>query len=256
MGRYSTEREVVLQESLRECFRVAKLIGNDESEEALERYSNELCSNFIKNQMIYYSNGQRIIDSWIIRSGDLFDSVIIDNEIPVYEMPTVQLSALLEEQDTVQKTFIFDTKKATIVAALRELGDAVELYNTPSLQELIEASLDDPLQWNAIDNFKKSPNQSEESYQEQLFCIISCVQSIDNYINFMKKRYTKNVIITGFPGGGKTFCMIYILYDIHCDLCNVKRFEYSPYYNDVPSLYTTWWNTLAQTFMHTTRQRE
>ena len=40
-----------------------------------------------------------MIDAFIIQAGDLLDSVIINNEITFYEMPEVQLLALLFEHD-------------------------------------------------------------------------------------------------------------------------------------------------------------
>ena len=38
-----------------------------------------------------------------------------------------------------------------------------------------------------------------------------CVESIKSYIYLMKTEFVKNIIIVGFPGGGKTFVMVYIV---------------------------------------------
>ena len=56
---------------------------------------------FVNNQLLFFPNGQRMIDSFIIQDGDLLDSVIINKEITISEMPAVQLSALLLEHDEV-----------------------------------------------------------------------------------------------------------------------------------------------------------
>ena len=45
------------------------------------------------------------IDAFIIQAGDLLDSIIINTKITIYEMPAVQLLALLIEHDEVFKQF-------------------------------------------------------------------------------------------------------------------------------------------------------
>ena len=56
---------------------------------------------FVNNQLVFFTNGERMIDAFIIQYGDLLDSVIINNKITISEMPEVQLSALLVEHDEV-----------------------------------------------------------------------------------------------------------------------------------------------------------
>ena len=48
---------------------------------------------------MFFPNDQRMNDTFIIQSGDILDSVIINNEISISEMPAVQLLALLLESD-------------------------------------------------------------------------------------------------------------------------------------------------------------
>ena len=117
-----------------------------------------MMNKFFKNQLVWYPNGQRIIDGWIIQSGDLFDSIIIKNEIPILDMPAVQLSALLIEKDEIFERFQNDLKKEMIKAAIREVGDAFNQCNIPSLEDLMNVTQDTPLNWNPIINFKKSPS--------------------------------------------------------------------------------------------------
>ena len=44
-----------------------------------------------------------------------------------------------------------------------------------------------------------------------MIAIKTCVDSIDKYRSVMNNQYVKNVIITGFPGEGKTFVMMYVV---------------------------------------------
>ena len=48
---------------------------------------------------MFFPNGKRMIDAFIIQYGYLLDSVIIYNEITISDMPEVQLLALLIEHD-------------------------------------------------------------------------------------------------------------------------------------------------------------
>ena len=64
-----------------------------------------------------------MIGNFIIEAGYLLCSVIIKNKIPISEMPTVQLSALLLEHDEVFEQFK-KIKNDIVQAEIRELGDA------------------------------------------------------------------------------------------------------------------------------------
>ena len=55
----------------------------------------------VKNQLVLFPNGQRMIDAFIIQAGDILDSVIINIEITISDMPVVERLALLLEYDKV-----------------------------------------------------------------------------------------------------------------------------------------------------------
>ena len=57
MGRYKTERELLLQNNLRDCFVEAKLVGIENDISHLELYSNNMMNKFFKNQLVWYPNG-------------------------------------------------------------------------------------------------------------------------------------------------------------------------------------------------------
>ena len=126
-------------------------------------------------------------------------------------MPPLQLSTLLQEKNEAFENCKNKLKEDLILASFRELGDAVDRCNIPTHNELFEATLSEPVAWDPVSTFARSPTQSEESFQEQLSAINVCIKSIDDYMDVMKSAYTKNVIIVGFPGGGKTFIMMYVM---------------------------------------------
>ena len=58
------------------------MIGGDDDSESLQDYSNQFMNIFVNNQLVFFSNDQRMIDAFIIQAGDLFDIVTINMEIP------------------------------------------------------------------------------------------------------------------------------------------------------------------------------
>ena len=105
MGRFSTERKILLNDTLRVSFCNAKLISEEDGPKYLQNYSNQVMNISVNNQLGFFSNGQCMIDAFIIQAGDLLDRVIINNKSNIYEMPAVQLSDLLLEHDELFEQF-------------------------------------------------------------------------------------------------------------------------------------------------------
>ena len=64
--------------------------------------------------------------------------------------------------------------------------------------------------WNPLHEFRKTPIQNNESYQEQKCAISRIVKAIDRYYDISTSQtYVKCQIICGFPGSGKTFVELY-----------------------------------------------
>ena len=76
MGRFSTDIELKLHGTIRYCFRHVKLIVPDDDITSLENYSYEICARYIKEQLSYFPNAMQTIYTFIVVSGDIFDSVI------------------------------------------------------------------------------------------------------------------------------------------------------------------------------------
>ena len=77
--RFFTERELLLNDTLGYCFCDAKFIGEEDYHESLQSYSNQVMNIFVNNKLVFFPNGQRMIDAFIIQAGDLLDCVIINN---------------------------------------------------------------------------------------------------------------------------------------------------------------------------------
>ena len=91
---------------MKESFRYAKLTDLDNDEDDLVDYANKVSYLFITKQLCLYPNRQMLIDPWIITSGELFDGVIIRDEIPISDMPIVQMSTLLAAREEEVDMFL------------------------------------------------------------------------------------------------------------------------------------------------------
>ena len=212
MGKFETEIDLITHQDLRGSLKYCHLIGNNTDEESLLQYANDLTRKWIIEQVQYFPNSQRVIDFWIITAYQLFCDVIVKNELPITEMPPVLLSTLLSQQQADMIEHKRTIKLNLIDAAFNEIGeDGLERCMVPSKEDLIGATLSNNLNWDPVISFKKSVNQSEDSFMEQKLAIETCTNAIDNYRNVISQgTYTKNVGIRGIPGGGKTWCMMYI----------------------------------------------
>ena len=213
LGRFATESDLIQHSSLREAFRYAKLIGMNDDDESLLKYSDQLFTRYIEEQLIFFPNSRQIIDTWIQDAGDIFDDVIIKGSIPITEMPSVQLTSILKSEEEKCTTLIKKLKKAVLSSAFQELDEAKERCNIPSIDDFQNASKDHPLQWDASNLLQKSTNQPDESFVEQSFAIKTCNDAIDDYANINYTHMVKSCIIRGFAGCGKSWSMQYcILY--------------------------------------------
>lgn len=211
MGRFETETDLLLRRNLRESFRYAKLIGDSDDIDDLTKYSNCLLRKFIEEQLVYFPNSSKVTDSWIVTAGELFDSVIVENTIPIHDMPPVLQTQLdycigVEYESTLEKT-----KSSIVSAALTELSYAIQPCSIPTYEELMQTSINNAIIWDACDNFQKFQFQSEKSYQEQSKALRMAKTTIDQYLNAScQHTFVKCNIISGAPGSGKTFLMMYL----------------------------------------------
>jgi hypothetical protein len=211
MGQFSTEVDLLMHGDIRECFRYAKLIGPSNDEVALQGYSNALLYRWIEEQLQYFPNALRLLGSWIVIAGNLFDSCIVKNEIPISDMPPVQLSSLFGINDESVLTSFQEAKSCLIDAIFEEIGtQTIEDCHIPSKESLMTASKEEPLDWDPVLSFTKNALQSDDSYEEQKLTITICAEAIDSFLNLDDQTiYNKNIGIRGFPGSGKTWCSLY-----------------------------------------------
>ena len=207
MGKFETEFDLTHHQSLRECLRYAKLIGELDDEDSLRQYSKDLLHRYIVEQLVFFPQSMRQLDTFIIDAAHTLDSAIVHQEIPITDLPPVLQASINTYNDEKLKQKWEEAADKVVTAALNELEPAIELCNIPSKEALLNATIENPLNWDLPTAFQKSDIQSNESFQEQKLAIDICAASINSFSNPGHINYVKNTIITGAPGCGKTYIM-------------------------------------------------
>ena len=137
----------MMHSSLRECFRRAKLIGDEEDEVSLQQYSDRLLRKYIEEQIRYFPNDMRTINSYIVTAGIVLDNAIVKNEISMGDMPTVQYLILARSLVTGMIRNCEMYKKRAIDAAFMELGETQTYNSVPSKEQLLASSIQHHCNW-------------------------------------------------------------------------------------------------------------
>ena len=208
LGHFETEYDLLLQPNLRESLRYAKLIGPSNNTEDLQQYSNNLLKLFVEEQLVYYPNGKKAIESFILNASETFNSIIVQNEIPIIDMPPVLQANLDISKESQVIEMHQNMKKGTLDSIFMEIQD---LPFDNVLERKEDFYNQDIVIWDPVESFKKTDVQTDDSYTEQFKAISRLKNALDRYQRIDNlQSYVKCQIICGFPGSGKTFIELYI----------------------------------------------
>ena len=82
---------------------------------------------------------------WVNTAADLFDSVIIRDEIMISDMPLALQTSLDDPYEDSVTEAIKQMKSTLISAAFRKIGNNTMVYNVPSHEEFMECTRDQPI---------------------------------------------------------------------------------------------------------------
>ncbi len=111
---------------------------------------------------------------------------------------------------------MWDSKQNQLDAIWREVwGNTIAAVHAaigpdrkyPNQKKVLRCTKENPLSWDVYKAFWESSNQCQESFQEQKFIIGIRKSHVDKYIFIFGRAistFTKNIIIHGVPGSGKT----------------------------------------------------
>ena len=97
--------------------------------------------------------------------------------------------------------------------------DGVE--GLPKREDILGATKSQPLVWDPLRVLKKSPKQSQSSFEKQQFALKLGLNAVNKYsTQFSNNMSTKGVLINGAPGAGKSFVLQALgLYGMTMGLC-------------------------------------
>ena len=105
LGKYDTEMDALTNPSFRDCFRKVQLIGENDDEESLKQYVNDVTKLYIESQVVYYPNSMKRTETYIIMAYRIFEDVIIHNSIPIIDLPPYSMNNLRDAKTTENKRF-------------------------------------------------------------------------------------------------------------------------------------------------------
>lgn len=211
LGRYDTEKDILLKSSLRECFRSARLVRDGNEEEELRQDSGKILYRYIMEQLVFSPYTLSKAEYYILIGNQvILDAILLDG-ISMNEMPPVTMVGVIEKEDGEKAELWTRMKKGQIDAILSQ----VDVDGAPFREQLMNCTRLSPYMWNPVDDLVQSNEQSYESFIEQKDAVRQVVKEIDNYMDPHSLIQSTNPIIHGCPGSGKSFISLYnVLYCI------------------------------------------
>ena len=146
-----------------------------------------------------------------IFSGLLLDSVIINNEIAITNIPPALQTSLDSCYSDSVENQIMQMKKNLFNAAFREIGINKDIYHVPNYDQFLNCCRTNRLEWNVIECFIQVHQHTYISSNEQKIATTYGVKIIDQYLDSSEQIFfVKNVVFTGAPDSGKPYLMNYI----------------------------------------------
>jgi hypothetical protein len=211
LGRYETEKDILLKSSLRECFRSAGLIGDGNGEEDLRRDCGKILFRYIMEQLVFSPFTLSKAEYYILIGNQvILDAILLDG-ISMNEIPPVTMVDVIEKEEGEKAVLWTRMKKNQIDAILSQ----VNVDGAPSRDQLMNCTRQSPHIWDPVDVLVQSNEQSNESFAEQKEAVRQVVKEIKKYIDPHSLIQSTNPIIHGCPGSGKSFISLYnVLYCI------------------------------------------
>lgn len=215
LGEYETELDFKFEGTMRDCFVKCKIIEplivddvinleQDLSAEWRER-AKLLMTKVITEIYPLQPLKMRKLDESIVTGWALIESVFLTNDMPNSDVPPCILTEILGSKEKELVDAWKSVKENISTSLYRELESC---ENLPKLSSLMEASRDSEIDWNLVEEMRQTSQQSESSFKEQQEAIKYTTNAIDKYtcsLGNSCKKLTKNVIIHGSPGTGKTY---------------------------------------------------
>lgn len=208
LGEFETELEFRQQKSIKMSLAKCKLIPEEDinDTERLREASNRLLKRIINEVFAFQPITLRRLEMYIIRCKRLLDSVLLDDDIPITDLPPSILTELLNER-TKELDDEWETRKSQLLDVM--LSSLPENIQVPTREQIMSSTKERPLDWDPVEAITKSEQQSDLSYKEQQASLKLAVRAVNNYSRqFGNLTFTRGVISEGAPGSGKSFVLL------------------------------------------------
>ncbi len=205
-GRYITKIDVLHHSSPCEMLQSAQLISRRTDDHSPQNYSTNLLQLYIKEERVFLPNSMCKTDMYIPLVEKLFDDIIIRNEYSANEHPHT-LAGLQSSLTHEFNEFWKDNTRKQLQSIYK---DVQNMQGIPPREEVERVTHYNHCDWNSILIIAQYDQQSDESYQEQVFAINVFKSTINKYNNSpsfdaTSMTHTKGVFIHGGPCTGKTY---------------------------------------------------
>ena len=208
LGRFQTEVDLWRLPSMRQAFVAAGLMEAKPLQDYTLNDVDYILDTWIRDQLRFYPIGNRKFDEYIVNASNIFKKVILEDEIPMDELPPYYYTSLVQECNEDIMKYIEECKEILADSALNSLENVYGQESTkafcPSRDQILGATKSNPISW--IEHLPKTSRQSQDSFLEQCNVQKHAARSIRQYVGCLEHA-AKNFLITGPPGAGKTHCM-------------------------------------------------
>jgi PIF1 helicase. len=206
-GNFESELDFRTAPSMRESLIAANLIGDKMDTESLRAYSRQLIQLVIKDILPGTPISLRRLDEYIVSAKNVFDRVLLSNDIPVTDIPPCLLTELMCRKDDAIKNYWITFTREQLRSIFMTIS---EMEAMPSMDSIAECSRAKPVEWcmSPVKSYVQSETQGDISYAEQHQAVTIGVRTIDKYLLQLgpgAATYTKNFLIHGVPGSGKSY---------------------------------------------------
>lgn len=205
MGHFITERDLWMHPSMAQAFQASSLI-DAQDDSSMASKIDKLLYRWIEDQLRYYPITSKRVDEYIVAADTILQAVLVDNAIPISEIPPVMYTSLVRDTTDKINRYMIECKRTLVEATLKSVSSAYENATAlfPSTEELLSATKENPVLWDHM--LPKTERQSDASYVEQIATQKRTADHIDTYCH-PHLLAAKNLLIAGPPGVGKTHCL-------------------------------------------------
>lgn len=218
IGEVSTELDLKCHASMKDALAATKVIPSGQLDDVdhLTRCSIHAVKRVIREVIPFQAITMTVIQEFIVKSKRLFHSVLLEDAIPLSELPPCLLTEILNDKDEKLRSNWEKTRCAQLSMIYDQLSNQSNSNEYPAKDDVEKATKENPIHWDPISVMRRSSSQSDESFQEQKVAAGYGKRAVDKYCRqFGVTSRTRGVLTHGSPGAGKTYVsFLTVLYSL------------------------------------------